>query len=373
MKSYVTVPRPVLEIALNSDYWTEREDSPRGPALIIDEILDAIPLDSTYMAGGGPDLPPKLAAALFLPSPPDPSQGSDLAAQVPGGYAASLKTYAILDAAKIPFLPEFLDASGLEHRCLFTGKALEELGSVAPWLVELEQENSFTRDLLTRSDAPRHHWGKEAGIFIRTGFDLDETFQHFRKFTRLQDASGKWLFFRFWEPLTTAAYMSSLILRPSEASRWFAAGAVATILIPSIRDGSLIRVAPREGLAAVPHRAVIISDSDRLVLAGARTKGRLNMLSDLLAKSFPDINSRSRDELDNLVWSTVQRMQYYGILQAKALFTACAWELAHGPQFETRDPNFRLQQILLSQRDESEKMVLLRARMAELALPVCPA
>ncbi|MEP4929489.1 MAG: hypothetical protein ABJT31_17080, partial [Hyphomicrobiales bacterium] len=38
-----------------------------------------------------------------------------------------LHTYAILDAAKFPNLPELLEVSGLVHRCLFKGDAFDEL------------------------------------------------------------------------------------------------------------------------------------------------------------------------------------------------------------------------------------------------------
>ncbi len=67
-------------------------------------------------------------------------------------------TYAILDAAKITNLPELLEASPLEHRCLFKGSAYDALKDAAPWVVRLENGNSFTRNLFTRSSAPWHQW-----------------------------------------------------------------------------------------------------------------------------------------------------------------------------------------------------------------------
>ena len=352
----------VGEKNLNRDYWTEFEDSPSNYALNLDEIRNIVPLSPHQRSKARAEIPDLLAGALF--GAPD-----GMAASSPGS-SPEIATYAILDAAKITMLPDILEASGLEHRCLFTGNAGRELGSVAPWMVKLERESDFTRDLLTHSDAPRHYWGNEAGIFVRSACDLNETWRHFRKFTRLQDEDGKWLFFRFWEPLPVAAYMRSLAFRPSEAGQWFGAGTVGSILVPLVRDQVIMRVRPDAQIMAQPARPVILNDSDRMVLSGARTKWRLNMLSDLLAKSFPDINTCNRDELDSLVLSTVQRMQYYGIRQAKSLFTTCAWELAHGPKFEDQDQKSVLREIFLSQRDEAEKMNLLRTRMAELSLPV---
>lgn len=53
-------------------------------------------------------------------------------------------------AAKIVNLPELLESSRLWHRCLFQGKAYDELRTVAPWLVRPERENAFTRTLFSR-------------------------------------------------------------------------------------------------------------------------------------------------------------------------------------------------------------------------------
>lgn len=119
-------------------------------------------------------------------------------------------SYAILDAAKVTNLPEFLENSGLEHRCLFKGDAYNELRVVAPWIVQLEDGNSFTRHLFTRSDVPRHLWDTEPGIYIRSRSMLDEMWRHFRKFTRAQDGSGKWFYTRFYEPAYLAAYLPAM-------------------------------------------------------------------------------------------------------------------------------------------------------------------
>lgn len=91
-----------------------------------------------------------------------------------GGNGAAIpatQTYAILDAAKVPNLPELLERSGLEHRCLFKGAACDEMRDAAPWIVLLEEKNSFTR-----SDAPWPLWDHEPGIYVRSRESLD--FKH---------------------------------------------------------------------------------------------------------------------------------------------------------------------------------------------------
>lgn len=108
-------------------------------------------------------------------------------------------TFAVLDAAKTVNLPEMLEDSGLDHRCLFKGAAFEQLGNVAPWIVRLEEQSKLTRNLFTRSDAAWHLWGRFSGMFIRADAGLDDLWRHFRKFTQLRDEHGQTLYLRFWD------------------------------------------------------------------------------------------------------------------------------------------------------------------------------
>ncbi|WP_106743570.1 DUF4123 domain-containing protein [Yoonia maritima] len=183
------------------DIWTQRtsttEQHPE-PLLQVETIDGVEPLDDQF----GVDQPATVPDALYEPlfGQPDTTgvtlatAGNDLDKVPP------LQTYAILDAAKVVSLPEMLEASGLEHRCLFKGAAYDEMKNVAPWIVRLEEGNSFTRNLFTRSDVPWHMWDSELGIYLRSTRTLDDIWKHFRKFTRVQDEDEKWFYFRFWEP-----------------------------------------------------------------------------------------------------------------------------------------------------------------------------
>lgn len=184
------------------DYWTEQSTAPETlskPHLNIEIIQGIEPLGAQFSVDTPKSVPEGVHEPLF--GQVDPTQfeleqvGGDLV-KVP-----LLQTYAILDAAKIPGLPELLIASGLEHRCLFQGGAYEELKDVAPWIVRLEESNNLTRNLFTRSGAGWHLWDDEPGIYLRSRGTLDEMWGHFRKFTRVQDEQGKWFYFRFWEPI----------------------------------------------------------------------------------------------------------------------------------------------------------------------------
>lgn len=120
-----------------------------------------------------------------------------------------MQVYAILDAAKVMNLPELLERSGLEHRCLFKGDAYDEMKNVAPWIVRLEENCRFTRNLFTRSEISWHLWDREPGIYVLSRGTLNDIWRHFRKLTRVRDESGKWFYLRFWEAETAEVFWTA--------------------------------------------------------------------------------------------------------------------------------------------------------------------
>lgn len=149
-------------------------------------------------------VPDELRDALF--GQPEPGLAGTEAVGDDPRAALPMRTYAILDASKAAGLPELLETSGLEYRCLFKGDAYDELKDVAPWIVRLEEDGDFTRRLFTGPAGVNGLWDKEPGLYIRSRATLDELWRHFRKFTRVQDEGGKWFYQRFWEPHALPAY-----------------------------------------------------------------------------------------------------------------------------------------------------------------------
>ncbi|WP_417262041.1 DUF4123 domain-containing protein [Celeribacter sp.] len=164
-----------------------------GADLRIEEIEGVMPLDHQRDIWPLKTVPDLLFDHMF--GQPDSSDSSTI----------SLKTYAVLDAAKVFGLREILEASDLNFRCLFKGEAEENYEDAAPYLVELKDQNAFTRTLFTHlPEQPenltsRHMWHKAPGLYLRSRSSFDDVWTHFRKFTRVQDQSGKWYYFRFWE------------------------------------------------------------------------------------------------------------------------------------------------------------------------------
>ena len=196
------------------DFWTQPDSAPPSPSqhLSVQTLNDIEPLDNQFGAQTRLTVPDALYDLIFGQPAPPPSAETPPHGTPPQG---SLHSYAILDAAKITNLPDLLEASGLEHRCLFKGAAYDDLKDVAPWIVRLEQNNTFTRNLFTRTDAPWHLWDADPGIYLRSPRTLDDLWTHFRKFTKVQGENGAWLYFRFWEGsfIATAITYSNTLAR----------------------------------------------------------------------------------------------------------------------------------------------------------------
>lgn len=179
--------------------------------VLVEIIDDIVPLDRQLGADNPKTVPDALSGPLFGQCDLD----------------TPLHTYMIVDQSQIAALPERLEASGLEHRCLFKGKAYDELRDVAPWIVRLDLENRLTRNLFTRSDAPWHFWDNRQGIYLRSYEPMDRLWRHFRKFIKVQDEDGKWYYWRFWEGSFLLPALETA--PPSDRRKLFLGGSIASI------------------------------------------------------------------------------------------------------------------------------------------------
>ncbi|OKH87245.1 DUF4123 domain-containing protein [Thalassospira sp. TSL5-1] len=170
----------------------------QGNYLIIEEIADIKPLDLQFGVYPRKTVPDSLYETLF--GQPDPTE-AEIAHYGSAAAVPPMRTYAILDAAKMPYiLTGFIESSGLPAQSLFQGETAEKLKEHSPYLVELTEDNSFTARLLTGSKEINGLWEKELGVYVRSRAEFKEVRRHFRKFTKMQDMEGKWYYFMFWEP-----------------------------------------------------------------------------------------------------------------------------------------------------------------------------
>ncbi|MCK0122443.1 DUF4123 domain-containing protein [Loktanella sp. F6476L] len=149
--------------------------------------------------------------------------GSDVQSlESPFDTSADVEVFALIDAALDPMMPEMLEGSGLDHVCLFSGKAERELSEVAPWLVRLTADHPLTTAFLDVAAPPVGLWPLESAVLFCSRIGLPGLRRHLRNFTRLEGEPGAApTYFRFYAPSVLRSLLSSMT---AEASQQLFAG-----------------------------------------------------------------------------------------------------------------------------------------------------
>jgi hypothetical protein len=152
--------------------------------------------------------------------------------------------YAILDAARDEKIYGSILSSRLEWSCLYSGSIPTELARVAPYLVKLRREHSFTESMIQSG------WGDNWGIFLRSDSGLSELRKHFHSFLTVEDEDGKRLVFRYYDPRVFRVYLPTCHL--DELLTVF--GPVKSFLMEARDPSTLLefQVGP-DGLVAAEH------------------------------------------------------------------------------------------------------------------------
>ncbi|HZT33316.1 MAG TPA: DUF4123 domain-containing protein [Bryobacteraceae bacterium] len=107
----------------------------------------------------------------------------------------------IVDGARDRQIFGMLLNSYLEYSCLYSGTIPVALEPAAPYLVQLEYEDRYTRQLLERG------WGKSWGIVLKCDTSVERLRRHLRTFLVVQDPRGKQLLFRYYDPRVWRVYL----------------------------------------------------------------------------------------------------------------------------------------------------------------------
>lgn len=337
------------------------------PVMQVDIIEDIEPLDTQFGVFPKKNLPDALYDAMFGQPDPAPIE-IEVASGDPAGVPP-MRTYAILDAAKITNLPELLESSGLEHRCLFKDKAQEDYGAVAPWLVEMNTDSRLLRQLFTSAEGPGHFWDAEAAVFLRSRCGIDPLWRHLRKFTQLRDAEGKLRYFRFWQAdllLEVLMYdqdqtaLARAFLAPGQ--HWQIQSVVG---IDREGEGTAIHLAPIPPTDPVPVPR-LAGRLDALILASTQRR-RIRHMARALRRDFAaELAGANPQKLRDAVTQSVWRMHTYRFTSVPLLYMLAAWELFYGPLDQIRDPEGILVRDLESHLSEQRKFSRIKARLTQL-------
>lgn len=290
------------------DFWTGAFDDNQETRPCLAERLyrDIEPLGPQFGVDPKQDVPDALLDAMF-------------------GGDTSIQTYAILDAGLFQGLEAILEASGLEYRCLLNGEAYTELQDVAPFLVQLKPNNGFTRGLFTRGKGPADRFDTNAGIFIRSELAIDAVKAHFRKFTRIRDSKGAWLYFRFWDPNSFHPLTKILAADPSKASAFLPPELNTAIYrLPNRADYREVRVSTDAPKAA----PFVLNAREEAVFRGFARYSQVVLLQDAAEKRVMDADPAMAKVIQNTKPSVrfghAKRMYKLGMLDAKTNATLLA-------------------------------------------------
>jgi Domain of unknown function (DUF4123) len=118
-----------------------------------------------------------------------------------------LKVWAVLDSARDRRIyPAVIDCY-LNKCCLYSGDLPSELQLTAPYLIELDRDDRFTRYIINQG------WGNSWGIFFRTNAGMERLRRHLREFLVVKDQGGKRLIFRYYDPRVLRVYLPTCFTR----------------------------------------------------------------------------------------------------------------------------------------------------------------
>lgn len=131
----------------------------------------------------------------------------------PADAPPSMKTWAILDAARDPRIYDAIARSDRENVCLFAGRLTTQLKLASPYLVQLARDDRLTAFVLD------HGWGNAWGVFLRSNASTETLRRHFRKFLRVTDEKGRRLLFRYYDPRVLRIFLPTCL--PDELTTIF--------------------------------------------------------------------------------------------------------------------------------------------------------
>jgi hypothetical protein len=117
------------------------------------------------------------------------------------------KIWTVLDSARDHRIFGAIVTCCLNNCCLYSGDLPSATQLIAPYLVELDRDDRFTRYIIN------HGWGNSWGIFFRSPEDMARLRRHLRGFLVAKDERGRRLIFRYYDPRVLRGYLPTCLTR----------------------------------------------------------------------------------------------------------------------------------------------------------------
>jgi len=156
----------------------------------------------------------------------------------PRGFRRNI--WMLLDAARDKRIFPLLLSYHLEYRCLYNKPVPPVMEPVAPYLVQLEFEDTESRKLIEQA------WGNSWGVVLRSDAHIDRLRRHFHDLLIVMGPQQQRLFFRFYDPRVLQVYLPTCnyselrtVFGPVEAF-WIEDAATGSIIEHSLADRQLV-------------------------------------------------------------------------------------------------------------------------------------
>ena len=161
----------------------------------------------------------------------------------PHGQPASMAVFVILDGARDERIYGAVGGTRLAKDCLYSGDLPWQMQMTAPYLVQLDREDRFTRYVIANG------WGNSWGTFLRTEVGIKQLRRHLKQFLRVRDRAGRRLIFRYYDPRVLRAYLPTCT--PEELDTFF--GPVSSFVMEG-ESSEVILEFRNEGNRLLTHR-----------------------------------------------------------------------------------------------------------------------
>jgi hypothetical protein len=145
-------------------------------------------------------------------------------------FSNELNTYAIIDGAACPELRFKIYDWEPQSACLWSGSLEPDMEEVAPYMVLLDKESTFTDWLITQG------WENHWNVFITSEFDFKVFRKQIRKLLLVKSPEGQNMVFRFYDPRVMHNFLPEC--EPDQIAELFSG--LDAIYYPNISDGKLI-------------------------------------------------------------------------------------------------------------------------------------